>query len=434
MLCTSAHDRPTPNAVLSEGVIGLLMRWLPAGDVRPTSRQTAAFRAQQAVGDPVADALVAAMRRERRGRPQLETALDDGLDAVADPLPELVAFIETLETEPYWLDRELLAVGARAMNRIPLDTLLSLTAAVTLPGSYVSPRVNDVLMRGGDLHSRAAGRVVETVTWLVECAGPGGMERSGDGFRTTARVRIIHAYIRAGVGALEDWDHESNGTPVNQLHYAVTMIPLVAVVVGSVALGHLQSAHEREGTLHLYRYMGHLMGIVPELQIVTMNDLMRLAWLAAWSEYEPDASSRDLTHAVLNSIDQLRDLREETSLQRVRAWGHRRAHHDLTRLVLGPSYAEATGLHPLSLMAYALPVVTAGNAARYFARRLVPGELDRAARRGHDQRVNRLAEISERVRTEPFRRDDAVETVRDRHGQLVDGWSVTHSNENAGQS
>ncbi|MBS4753815.1 DUF2236 domain-containing protein [Nocardioides sp. zg-ZUI104] len=406
---------PLPiHPALQEGAAARALRWLSAGDARPTRAQAEAFAAYRHVGDPPADALVAAMRKDRRGRAQLEQALEHGVETVDDPLPELIDFFAELEAVPYWLDHALLERASATLNRVPVDTLVSLTAAVTLPGSYVSPLVNEVLLHGGDLHRRAAGRVTETVSWLVDCASPGGMERFGDGFKTTARVRIIHGYIRAGVGSLDDWDVETRGVPVNQLHYCVTMIPLLAVALGTVALGHLQSAKEREAVVHLYRYMSHLMGVVPELQVASLNDLTRLVWLAAWSEFDPDESSRLLTTAVLDSVDQLRDLTDGTAGQRLRRTLHRRVHHDLTRLSLGPSYAAAAGVTPLSAGIAVLPVLAAGNVVRDVAQRLTRRDVATAARRGHARRAADLARLKERVHTRPYRRDEAVDTVRSR--------------------
>ncbi|HWV27490.1 MAG TPA: oxygenase MpaB family protein [Aeromicrobium sp.] len=408
----------TPPAV-RRGAVGLAMRLLSDPDrVRPTPAQALAFRRFADVCDPVADDLVVAMRAHGPGilRRQVEAAIEHGIEAVQSPAPEVVEFIRALEDEPFWLDRGKLALGAQAMGRVPLDLLVCLTTAITLPGSYVSPRVNDVLLHSGDLRERAAGRVAETVGWVVDCTQPGGMDRFGPGFATTARVRLIHAFIRAGIGGLDDWDTQTRGRPLNQLHYCVTMIPLLGVALGTHVLGHLQTRAERDGVIHLYRYMAHLMGVSPDLQITDLDDLFRLTWLAAWSESDPDESSRELTTAVLDAVPDLFDL---SSGGRLRRRVHRNVHHDLVRLTFGHDYADVTGVDRLSLLgAPVLGAYTIRHLLPQVARRLVPGGNARAAARGHRERAVRMAVLKERLGALPYQRDGAVATVRRRHERL----------------
>lgn len=410
----SRTARPEAPAILSQGLASTVLRLLAPGDVRPTHAQAAAFSAFGQVGDPAVDALVAAFRRTgvRAGRAQFEQALENGIESVADPLPELVAFFAEIERVPFWVDYAVLDVASSAMARIPFSTLLSLTAAVTLPASYVSPQVNAVLLRGGDLDRRAAGRVLETVEWLVACSEPQGMERFGAGFTTTARVRLVHGFIRAGVTDLDDSDQ----MPISQLHSCVTMIPLVAVALGTVALGHLQSRKERDATVQLYRYMAHLMGVAPQLQAGSLPELYRLVWLAGWSEVAPDASSIALTRAVLDCVTDLYAAPADTHPLRHKAIS--RLHHDLARITLGTEYADAVHVAPLSGWALSLPAYAALHAGAEVVRRAIPGSTGRAAARGHRRRAAALRHFKQRVATVPFSRDDAVSRVRSNDARL----------------
>ena len=70
------------------------VRMLAPGDIRPTPEQRENYLRFTQIGDPLADDLIAAFRRlpAGAGRAQFETALENGIGAVDDPLPELVAF------------------------------------------------------------------------------------------------------------------------------------------------------------------------------------------------------------------------------------------------------------------------------------------------------------------------------------------------------
>ncbi|WP_353108150.1 oxygenase MpaB family protein [Gordonia sp. (in: high G+C Gram-positive bacteria)] len=389
------------------------------GGAPPVGAQTDRFREFELLGDPVADALVAAMRTAKRGlvRAQLETALESGLDQVADPAPELVDFIHTLEAVPFWLDYEKLDVASAAAGRVPMSSLLPL-ATVGLMGSYVSSRVNQVLLRGGDLDDRAAARAVETVQWFVDCTSPGGMERFGAGFKNTARIRVMHAFVRAGVNSLDDWDSDCLGTPINQLHLAITMIPILGNALLTVPLGHYQSPREREAVLHLMRYMAHQMGVDEGLQVTSVSDLVRLTWLSAHFEISPDESSQLLTKAMLKAIPEIYGIDTEGVIGRLIGTAFTRFHSDLLRVAFGARYADLVGLPPLSPAISALPVIVARNSLSELARFVIPGMSDVVERRGHAKRTSTMSSLRGRVSSREFQRDRAVDTVQKRDREL----------------
>lgn len=413
-------DRPEPEPILRQGAPRLAVSLLAGDSVRPTRAQTQSFAKFAQSCDPVADDLVAAMRRgdRRRIRVQFEQALEHGIETVDDPAPELEAFIAALDDVPFWVDYDKLDVAAQAIARLPLSTLMAFTAAIAFPASYVSPRVNDVLLRGGDLSKRAAGRVVETVSWSMDCTAPGGMERFGEGTKNTARVRLVHGYIRAGIGSVDDWDTDTHGRPVNQLHYCVTMIPIAGVALAVMAAGHWYSRRERDAIVHLYRYVAHTMGVTADLQVSSLDDLLRLIWLAVWSEVDPDDSSRLLTTAVLDAVPRMYGLDGRGVRGRLRRWGCYRFHADLARLALGTDYADRVGIPRLSPVAAVFPFWFARNLVKDRLQVLLPGGRARAARRGHVARTRGIARIKQHLDVRPYERDEAVRSVRERDREL----------------
>lgn len=395
--------------ILRQGALRFLMTWLGGDTVRPTESQLRAFARFAHECDPVADDLVAAMRAGDGAllRSQVELALESGIEAVTAPDPAVSAFIGCLDDVPFWVDYDKLDLAARALARTPVQTLLALMAGVAFPASYVSPRVNDVLLTGGELIDRAAARIVETVSWTIDCASPGGMERFGEGTKNTARVRLVHAYIRAGLDASGQWNTETHGRPLNQLHYCVTMIPTVAAALGAMAAGHWISRRERDAILHLYRYVAHTMGVSPELQVSCISDLVRLTWLAAYLEVTPDESSTALTDATLHAIPRIHGSADGW-LARSRTWAIYHLHADLARLSLGTDYADTVGIPRLSPMAALLPIWVTRNFLQDRLRVVLLGGPERAARRGHDQRVRSIAAVKQRVGARPHHREPAA--------------------------
>lgn len=76
------------------------------------------------------------------------------------------------------------------------------------------------------------------------------------------------------------------------------MLFSLANLAGCQALGMRFSRRERDAVFHLWRYVGLVMGIDPELIPVTEDDTWRLFWLEADSEFHPDDDSYRLAQAL----------------------------------------------------------------------------------------------------------------------------------------
>jgi hypothetical protein len=81
----------------------------------PTPEHLALIRAYTMLGDRVADAYAGLMPQHGfRGLIALLTkACDEGLEAIPDAPPQLVAFIRDMERIPDWVDMDLVREGAR---------------------------------------------------------------------------------------------------------------------------------------------------------------------------------------------------------------------------------------------------------------------------------------------------------------------------------
>lgn len=403
-----SQKRVSPPAFLRAGPARVGLRLFGGERVRPTQAQAETFRRYMYECDPPADDLVAAMHSLPKGvgRAQFDQALEHGIETVADPLPELVAFFTVLDSVPFWVDFDKMAVAEKTVCRIPMRTQTLLNVAVAFPVSYVSHRVNQVLVRAGDLELSAASRLTETNLWFTECTAPGGMHRFGEGFKTTARVRLIHAYIRAGMNHLEEWDYENWGRPINQSHQTVTLIPIILGALLTVPFGHLQTPKEHRALLHLFRYMAHVMGVRPELQITTFDDLMRLIWLAVWSEFDPDEYSPRLTNAALDAIPTIYGLPQGAIGAPIR-WAYRHLHADIASLAFGRKYRRAFGLPPLSPMVAVLPLLAAANLLSDLTRVFTPGATRSRAEHGNRKRHLAIRAMSRRTEANlAFTRDN----------------------------
>jgi hypothetical protein len=361
------------------------MRLVAPGNIRPTAVQRDAYRRFTQIGDPLADDLVAAFRRLPTGvgRQQFETAVEHGIDAVDDPLPELVAFFAQVDARPYWVDQHKLDLAARVLGRIGVVAGFTSLAMLSLMGGYLASRADKTLVATGDLDQMAPRRLAETLAWTVDVTGAGALGRYETGFKGTVRVRLMHAMVRAGINRRPDWNYADWDQPVNQSTLAGTLLLFsLGNVVGSQALGLRFSRREKDAIYHLWRYVGYVIGVDVEILPTSELDTWRLLWLQADYEFRPDEDSRRLGQALAKTVGPLLIGTDNTAMARVKRYVVTNFLCSYSRLILGKSNADALGLVD-SLVFQALVVAVAGvNHVLEYPRLVIPGLTRRRERIG----------------------------------------------------
>ncbi|EME56774.1 oxygenase MpaB family protein [Amycolatopsis decaplanina] len=374
---------PDPE-LFRQGGFRVASRLFIEGDIRGDERQVARLRQFAQREDPAADVLVPLLRKGSQSK--FEQALRQGIDSVERPPEELEAFFRDVEATPYWVDPDRLDRGARAITRAGLLGLFPL-GDVSLMGGYLASRATKALVGTGEIEYKAARRLVETATWWIHVTTPGALVPGGRGYESALRVRIVHAHVRAAMNRRKDWDYAAWDRPVNQVQTAGTLLLFSLVYVfGTQLLGLRYSARERADILHLWRYVGWLMGVDEELLPAGEDDAWRLLWLLATTEFIPDDDSKRLAAALMKSHAAIGEGRGAVGkvLSHVSVAGH----GAISRLLLGKTNADFLEL-PDDPIAQAAVVAVAGvNFAAETVRRVVPGatalqELIGAAGRRH---------------------------------------------------
>jgi hypothetical protein len=372
------------------------LRLMAPGGLRPTARQRDDYRRFTQLGDPLADNLVGAFRGLPTGvgRQQFETAVERGIDAVDDPLPELVAFFAQVDARPYWVDQHKLALASRVTGRIGVVAGFTSLAMLSLMGGYLASRADKTLVGTGDLDQMAPRRLAETLTWTVDVTGPGALGRFENGFKGALRVRVMHAMVRAGMNRRPDWNYADWDQPVNQSTLAGTLLLFsMGNVLGSQALGLRFSRREKDAIYHFWRYVGYLLGVDAEILPTSELDTWRLLWLQADYEFRPDNDSRRLGQALAKALGPLLIGTENTPADRVKRYLVTNFLCSYSRLILGKSNSDALGLVD-STAFKALVVAVAGvNHALEYPRLIIPALTRRRERIGR----HNLEELARRT-------------------------------------
>ena len=375
-----------------EGGFRLAQRLFIEGDIRGDERQVARLREFAQVEDQRADDVVAWMAQQPKGqgRRLFEDALKNGV-AEEGPLKD---FFDEVNAKPYWVDDDRLERGAKAITRAGLLGLFPL-GDMSLMGGYLASRATKSLVGTGEIEYKATRRLVETATWWIDVTTPGALKHGEQGYASALRIRVVHAHVRAAMNRRDDWDYAAWDKPVNQVQTAGTLLLFSLVYVfGTQLLGLRYSARERGDILHLWRYIGWLMGVDDELLPTSEEDAWRLLWLLAATEFIPDDDSKRLAKALIEANAAVGEGRG--AVGKVLSHVSVAVHSSISRLVLGKTNADFLGL-PNDPVAQAAIVAVAGvNFAAETVRRFIPGatalqeRIGEAGRRGYVKRLEKL--------------------------------------------
>ena len=93
-------------------------------------------------------------------------------------------------------------------------------------------------------------------------AKPGAMRRDGEGFKLTVHVRAMHALINNRFEVDGRWDVDRWGLPINQTDQVGTLgLFNSTLLLGGRVLGRWVGAEDSRAVMHLWRYVGWLLGV-----------------------------------------------------------------------------------------------------------------------------------------------------------------------------
>ncbi|MFD7070499.1 oxygenase MpaB family protein [Streptomyces sp. NPDC059913] len=323
-------------------------------------------------------------------RAQVGAALRAAPD-MPEGLPEaLRSFLEQVVAVPDWVDWGRVESGAatfRSLGRNSGDVLTLLS----LVGGYRFGGPADLLvLTGGLADGRTLRRLGETAAWSHAVTRPGGLRPGAEGWRLTVHVRVMHALVNARFAAR--WDTGRWGCPISQADQAATLGLFDATVIaGCLVLGVRLTRRQRDDLMHLWRYVGWLMGVAP--QWLTDDENVRHRWnyhilLAAGGQ---SRAGQELARLTMDA-------------QAERAFGHRapaveRLHQRYERarqLSMLTAFVGLPGMRDLGLrprLPWAVPLAQTRNVVRYRVLGSLPGGRHRLEERGARAQSEYLASL-----------------------------------------
>lgn len=230
-------------------------------------------------GDRVADAYAALIPEHgfRALVDMLDTACERGVDDVEDAPPELVAFIESMEATPDWVDMDLVARGARD-ERIPMATATPFAIRGAFLATFLNKYAALPMTMTGTLSDEAARkRVFETASFFTATTLPGALDRHGKGFQAAAKVRLMHSMVRFHLLSSGEWDVDTYGIPIPQVdQMPAGTIGTFFLSARILAKGRTEFTPDEKATVELARYRCFLLGLPQDLLGETPQEIVDL--------------------------------------------------------------------------------------------------------------------------------------------------------------
>lgn len=296
------------------------------------------YVAHARVGDPVADAMMAVLEEigPRDSWRIIQRVMDDLDDerALKEAPREVRDFFEELKTPPDWVDEAALIPGMRMFHRNSRIILGAFVGGTLVEG--FSTNISKSFFTTGRLREQGVRRLKQNNRHMLEMFVPGGMDRGGDGWKLSVRVRMVHAQVRRLIANSGDWDFDELGTPVSSAHLGFAITAFSARLLKHMkSLGAVYDDEERASFMQVWRYGGYLMGIPESILYRDEAEALHIFKIGGMCEPEPDFESIAMANSLINSAPLLIGLTDPEERRHLAKYVYR-----VSRALIGKELAN----------------------------------------------------------------------------------------------
>ena len=231
----------------------------------------------------------------------IEAGMEEDREGLRDAPPRLREFfLDAPPPDPDWLDHEAFGPGIRAFQRNSVRILSAFVTGVLVDG--FSTLISKSFVQTGRIFDNGVWRLKQNNRHQMEIFWPGGLDRQGDGWKLSVRIRFVHAQVRWLLAQTTEWEHEAWGVPLSAAHMGYAVACFAArTIEHSEALGARYSTEERASFHDVWRYAGHLMGIPESILYTDERDALRLYRIGTLCEPPPSMEAIIMSNALINS-------------------------------------------------------------------------------------------------------------------------------------
>ena len=260
------------------------------------------YVAHTMIGDPVMEAVVADLEPlpQKQVHEFIQAGMEQDPDGLKDAPESLRDFFSGGIADPDWLDHDAFSPGIRVFQRNAGQILTGFVGGVLTDGFRTL--ISKSFVERGRIFDSGVRRLRQNNRHQLEIFLPGGLQRFGDGWKLSVRIRFIHAHVRRMLNRDTDWDVDFWGVPISAAHlgYAAACFA-TRTVHHSESLGVRYTEEERAGFHAVWRYAGYLMGIPETILFEDEQHAREIYRTASDCEPPPLEDSIIMSHALVNS-------------------------------------------------------------------------------------------------------------------------------------
>lgn len=310
------------------------------------------YATARGVDPALADAYI---RHTRIGDPDLDPVIEEVADLASDQLQRVIRagieqdvealrqaprslrhFFEDKVGPPPWLDFEAHAPAVRAFNVNAANVLVAFVCGVLIEG-FSTLISKSFATTGRVLNPESARRrLMQNNRHLMEVFFPGGMERDGDGWKLSTRLRFVHARVRHLLANSGAWDIGYYGTPISAAHLGLaTTVFSMRLLEHAALVGAVFNEDEQASVMQVWRYAGVVMGVPEAILFVDRDHARRIFEIAHLCEPEPDSDAAAMANALIGAIPLTAGIEGERQQRKVMKLAYR-----LSRSLIGKELAD----------------------------------------------------------------------------------------------
>ncbi|MEA1229539.1 oxygenase MpaB family protein [Acinetobacter sp. IRS14] len=258
------------------------------------------FETWDSVGDPLAENLIAELRKHKRMTKNLFQA---ARALEAEDNQAAVLFFKDVETVPEWFDFEETKASAEMSGRNILGFIFGLHSA--LPYTAVDGNIPSVFFATGRMNKKGdfVRRIWETAAGFIGVIDIEGMKPGGKQWEMWVRIRLMHSMVRLGLGVSNKWVGVRKGVPIS----------VTGAIAGVYVMGRLRSKvmrafgyvtkEELNSSIRIWQWVGKILGVPQEFFLQDFQQIKRLDQLGFNFFYSPTQLSQDFANEVYAGLE-----------------------------------------------------------------------------------------------------------------------------------
>ncbi|MBA5793043.1 DUF2236 domain-containing protein [Flavobacterium sp. xlx-214] len=252
---------------------------------------------------------------------------------------ETITLFAMFTNVPNWVQFDVINAGAAYCNRCGTSAL-SVLRNYCLMGGYESSAINKPLIFTEALKKGAVKRLADTVDFWMYVTEIDGLKPTKNGLVSVLLTRIIHSFSRISIEKTTQWDENLWGKPINIWDMVATNLGFsIAFMDGLAKLQLAPTQEETKGTLHLWKYVGYLLGIPIELLPDTAEDAAYSLYLWSKTQKGIDDDSKALAYALYQE-----PLKVQFTKNTFMKWFVQKTNLGYNEVLLGTKSRAALGL------------------------------------------------------------------------------------------